>query len=246
MAKSQRVLVSSLYTSIRALSDTTNNTDAVADATLLTLINDAVRELHAECVEANPDWNLASVTFTLPAGSSTYSTTAFLYGTTTDPVYAMRGLDQLDGNDWVPIPSHSLHRRGLANTDGVTYPYAVGTSWRYSGDMPANSMASGIGHKGTLTIIPAPASATRFRAWFVPYPPAYTASNEYVHGGHLWHRFIVAYAVCDLRAVEESENNYWFQERERLRRRIVSAVQTSNLDGPETVRDENDYGLVWR
>lgn len=194
------------------------NSSFVTDSELDDLINAAGAELYDLIVGVYEDHYTTSLQVTVVTGSSF---------PVTGSIYKLRGVDYLDGSEYVPLKRFEWRDRGSTSFGLVARPNGHSERrYRWTG--------------ATMHFIPQDDAVGTYQIWYVPRYVALSGSSATMDDLQEWTDYVVVGAAIRCLAKEESDVSVLMAEKAMLERRIKSMSSNRDADEPEVM------GSRWR
>lgn len=199
--------------------DLRNSDSRVSDAEWTTLINSSAKELWDLLLTAHEDYFTASSTVAVVAGTDTYPLTGF-----SPKVHKLRGVDVLDGSNYLPLGRFDWEDRGrFVGEDGF--------------DLRGTKQSLRYCYRGSgLVLAPVPQAAETLKVHYLPVftelAGAASPSAEIVSRG--WEEYVVLDAAISALHPEESDVSVLAARKSALETRIRETVM--NLDAEQVPR----------
>jgi hypothetical protein len=131
----------------------------------------------------------------------------------TPPVWVIRGVDLLDGGDYVPLGKFGIKDRNRFGTSTQGKP----RMWRRT--------ARG------LDLLPTPNAIYTLRVVYTPSAPQLDATQREYYNG--WEEYAIFGALIRLGGTEHNDASEWRQQIDRTAARVRTEASDAEADGPE-------------
>lgn len=205
-----------LRTRARDRADMTNSA-FIPDARLTEYVNASAQELYDLLVQANQDYFTSTQTTTVVSGN-TISLPATLY--------KLRGVDISLGGEWVPVWPYEYLERGAWQNTSVSR-------------LTANIHYRLLGN--TMELLPADQAPGDYRIRFVPLMVPMSLDADTFDGMNGFEEYIVIDAAIKCKEKEESSTSGLKDEKDRIRKRILSMANVRDLGAPDVIQDTRPY-----
>lgn len=196
------------------------NTVRFPDSVINTEIQAAFGEFYGIVVEAHHGFYDTDATVSTVAAQSYASLPAV-----TPPVWIIRAVDLLDGNDYVTLDQIGVKDRNKFGTSTQDKPRA----WRRT--------ARG------LDLFPTPNAVYTLRVTYTPAAPVLDTSQREFYNG--WEEYSVFGALVRLGGTEGHEASEWIRQLERTAARVRAEASDAGAAGPEYLNLFEDDGPDW-
>lgn len=206
-----------------------------------TYINQSYFELYDILVQKFGDeyflatpWQFATTnaqSYTLPDGSSTYTTTVG-GNTTAKPFYKLKGIDlalNTTQNAWI-----TLRKFNFISRNSYIFPNLT------TGLLGVNSPAYRI-MGNQIEFIPPPQSGQIVQVWYVPRMTQLLTDNDMLDGISGWSEYVIVDSAIKARMKEESPVEEFMGRKMGLLKRIEEAAENRDAGIPDTISDTRRY-----
>ncbi len=193
------------------------NSQFIGDSELTSYINASYAELYDLLIQTHEDYFTTSTDFTLTSSDNGVRA----MGVT---VAKFRGLDWLNGSDYIPLKTYSWNERGR--------------SWRNSRHRAYRLVGDNI------MLTPASGADGTYKMWYVPaITPLSLDADTIVTpvSRNNWEEYIVIDVAMKLRDKEESDISTLMQQKQQIITNIRTSAANRDLDQPARVASTRGY-----